>query len=80
VNVNEAYAATFASVDSPMGGMRQSGLGRRQGVDGIHRYTDAQSVAIQRMLPMQPVLGMSEERYAKTLTSTLRLFKKMRRP
>lgn len=80
VNVNEAYAATFASVDSPMGGMRQSGIGRRQGAEGIHRYTEAQSVATQRVLPMRPVLGMSEERYAKTLTATLRLFKKLRRP
>jgi succinate-semialdehyde dehydrogenase/glutarate-semialdehyde dehydrogenase len=45
VNINEAFGATFGSIDSPMGGMRQSGLGRRQGAEGIHRYTETQSVA-----------------------------------
>ena len=44
VNINEAYGATFGSIDSPMGGMRQSGLGRRQGSEGIHRYTECQTV------------------------------------
>jgi len=80
VNVNEAYGATFASVDAPMGGMRESGLGRRQGAEGIHRYTESQAVATQRLLPMRPVLGMSEETYTKALTATLRLMKKARRP
>ena len=31
VNINEAFSATFASLDAPMGGMRSSGIGRRQG-------------------------------------------------
>ena len=35
VNINEAFAATFGSLDAPMGGMRESGLGRRQGAEGI---------------------------------------------
>ena len=50
VNINEAFGATFASIDSPMGGMRESGLGRRQGSEGIHRYTESQSVGTQRLL------------------------------
>ena len=40
VNINEGFAATFASLDAPMGGMRESGLGRRQGAEGILRYTE----------------------------------------
>jgi succinate-semialdehyde dehydrogenase/glutarate-semialdehyde dehydrogenase len=80
VNINEGYGASFGSVASPMGGMRESGLGRRQGPEGIHRYTEAQTVATQRLLPFRPVLGMSEERYAKTLTLVLRLLKKLHRP
>ena len=40
-----------------MGGMRESGLGRRQGAEGILRYTEAQTVATQRLLPIAPVLG-----------------------
>ncbi len=80
VNINEGYGATFGSVDSPMGGMRDSGLGRRQGAEGIHRYVEPQAVATQRLLSLRPVLGMSQERYARTLTTTLRLLKKAHRP
>lgn len=80
VNINEAFAATFASVDSPMGGMRQSGLGRRQGAEGILRYTESQSVATQRLFRFAPVLGMSDKAYAKVMTANLRLMNKMRRP
>ncbi len=79
VNVNEAFSATFGSIDAPMGGMRESGLGRRQGSEGIHRYTDEQTVATQRLLPIRPVLGMSEEGYAKAMTAMLRLLKRLHR-
>jgi succinate-semialdehyde dehydrogenase/glutarate-semialdehyde dehydrogenase len=80
VNLNEGYAPSFGSVAAPMGGMRDSGLGRRQGPEGILRYTDPQTVATQRLLPFRPVLGMSEQRHARTLTSVLRLFKRLHRP
>ncbi|MFT4288111.1 succinic semialdehyde dehydrogenase [Nocardioides sp.] len=79
VNVNEAFAASFASVDAPMGGMRESGMGRRQGREGILRYTETQSVATQRVLPIAPVLGMSDETYAKVLTTGLRVLKRLGR-
>src|SRR5947208_2695754 len=29
VNINDGYGAAFASYDAPMGGMKQSGVGRR---------------------------------------------------
>ena len=40
VNINEAFGATFASIDSPMGGMRESGHGPPPGQRGhpaLHR-------------------------------------------
>jgi acyl-CoA reductase-like NAD-dependent aldehyde dehydrogenase len=79
VNVNEAYGATFGSLGAPMGGMRESGVGRRQGAEGIHRYTEAQSVATQRLVPIAPMFGMSEETNAKVLTASLRLLNKLGR-
>lgn len=79
VNVNEAFGATFASIDSPMGGMRQSGMGRRQGAEGIHRYTETQSVATQRLIRFAPMLGMSDETYGKVMTANLRFMKKLGR-
>ncbi len=80
VNINEAFGATFGSIDSPMGGMRQSGLGRRQGSEGIHRYTESQSVATQRLIRFAPMLGMSDRTYEKVMTANLRLMKKLGRP
>ena len=79
VNINEAFGATFASIDSPMGGMRQSGMGRRQGSEGILRYTESQSVATQRLIRFAPMLGMSDKTYAKVMTANLRLMKKLGR-
>ena len=79
VNINEGFAATFGSIDAPMGGMRESGLGRRQGAEGILRYTDTQSVATQRFLRFGPMFGLSDERYAKLMVANLRLLKRLGR-
>ncbi|NYJ02623.1 succinate-semialdehyde dehydrogenase/glutarate-semialdehyde dehydrogenase [Nocardioides thalensis] len=79
VNVNEAFGATFASIDSPMGGMRESGMGRRQGSEGIHRYTESQAVATQRLLRFAPQYGLSDRGYAKVMTASLRVLNKLGR-
>jgi succinate-semialdehyde dehydrogenase/glutarate-semialdehyde dehydrogenase len=71
VNVNEGYAAAWGSVDAPSGGLGDSGLGRRHGVEGILKYTDVQTIAVQRIVPIAPLPGMSEQAWAKTLTAAL---------
>jgi succinate-semialdehyde dehydrogenase/glutarate-semialdehyde dehydrogenase len=48
VNVNEGYRASFASMESPMGGMKLSGLGRRNGPAGLLKYTNAKSIGVAR--------------------------------
>ena len=78
VNVNEGYASAYGSVQSPMGGMKDSGLGRRHGSEGILKYTEAQTVAQQRLLPMAPSLGMDDEKYAQFMSRSLRLMKAFR--
>ncbi|GGL75355.1 succinic semialdehyde dehydrogenase [Streptomyces fumigatiscleroticus] len=78
VNINEGYAPAYGSVQSPMGGMKDSGLGRRHGSEGILKYTEAQTVAHQRLLPMAPSLGMDDERYAAFMSRSLRLMKAFR--
>ena len=60
-----------------MGGMRESGQGRRQGAEGIHRYTETQSVATQRLLRFGPMFGLSDESYAKVMAAQLKLMKKL---
>ncbi|MCX6401836.1 MAG: succinic semialdehyde dehydrogenase [Propionibacteriales bacterium] len=79
VNINEAFGATFASIDAPMGGMRQSGMGRSQGAEGIHRYTETQSVAQQKLMRFSPMFGMSDETYNKVTTATFKLMNKLGR-
>ena len=79
ININEAFGATFASIDAPMGGMRESGQGRRQGVEGILRYTETQSVASQAILRFAPQFGMSDQAYAKFMTASLRVLKSLGR-
>ncbi|MFG2226898.1 succinic semialdehyde dehydrogenase [Streptomyces sp. NPDC048644] len=78
VNVNEAYAAGYGSAQSPMGGMGDSGLGRRHGSDGILKYTEAQTVAHQRVMPLAPSFGMTDEKYARFMNSSLRALKAFR--
>ncbi|WP_431950386.1 succinic semialdehyde dehydrogenase [Actinacidiphila sp. bgisy167] len=78
VNVNEGYAPAYGSVRSPMGGMKDSGLGRRHGSEGILKYTEAQTVATQRLLPMAPSLGMDDAAYAALMSRGLRVMKTLR--
>ncbi|MFC0600122.1 succinic semialdehyde dehydrogenase [Streptomyces palmae] len=78
VNINEGFAAAYGSVRSPMGGMGDSGLGRRHGSEGILKYTEAQTVAHQRVVPMAPAFGLDDERYAALLTRGLRAMKALR--
>lgn len=80
VTINEAYGAGFGSIDAPMGGMGDSGLGRRQGAEGLHRFTEPQTIATQRLLPLRPALGLSDASHAKALTATMRTLKRLHRP
>jgi len=54
VNVNDGYVAAWGSIDAPMGGMEDSGLGRRHGQEGLLKYTESQTVATQRVAPIAP--------------------------
>ena len=77
VNVNEGYGPSWGSTRAPMGGMGDSGLGRRHGDEGMLKYTESQTVAVQRLLSFGPVFGMSDEQWMNTMASTFSLFKKI---
>ena len=64
VNVNDGYAAAYASHDAPMGGMKGSGLGRRHGRTGLTRFTESQTVAAQRLVGLDRTFGLSADGYA----------------
>ena len=77
VNVNEAYAAAWASVDAPMGGMKASGVGRRHGEHGILKYTEPQTIAIERGLPVGAPSWIRADRYARLMTRGLRALRSL---
>jgi len=77
VNVNEAYAAAWASVDAPMGGMKASGLGRRHGKHGVLKYTESQTIATERLFPVGAPTWLNAGRYARIMTTGLRALKRL---
>jgi succinate-semialdehyde dehydrogenase/glutarate-semialdehyde dehydrogenase len=74
VNVNEAYAASWASA-APMGGWKQSGLGRRHGRHGLLKYTESQTVAAEHILNIGTPPFLSNGQYAAVMTQAVRLLK-----
>ena len=65
VSINEGYGATWGAVTAPIGGMNQSGLGRRHGAEGILKYTESQTVTTGPP-SLDPWFGMSAQRWADT--------------
>jgi succinate-semialdehyde dehydrogenase / glutarate-semialdehyde dehydrogenase len=77
VNINEGYAAAWASIDAPMGGMKDSGLGRRHGAIGITKYTESQTVAVERFMPLAPPPFLGQRLWARLMTVGLRLLRRI---
>ena len=77
VNVNEGYAAAWGSTDAPMGGMKASGVGRRHGRQGLLKYTEPQTVAVQRGLPLAPRVGADAAPFARLVVAALRAARRL---
>jgi len=79
VNINEGYRATFSSIDAPMGGMKHSGLGRRNGREGIQRFAEARTVAESTGLLTLPRTGKEFAGMAGIMVTLLVALKFIRR-
>jgi succinate-semialdehyde dehydrogenase/glutarate-semialdehyde dehydrogenase len=77
VNVNEAYAAAWVALDAPMGGMKDSGIGRRHGDYGFMKYTQPRTVAVQKHMAMDAPPGMPYWLYTKVMNKALKLQRKI---
>ena len=77
VNVNEGYAPGWGSMRSPMGGMGQSGVGRRHGDEGLLKYTEPQTIATQRMLGFGPQFGMTDAQWGELLVQGVGWLKRL---
>jgi succinate-semialdehyde dehydrogenase / glutarate-semialdehyde dehydrogenase len=77
VNVNEGFISTWGSIDAPMGGMKDSGLGRRHGADGILKYTESQTISVQRILPIAPPGRMPQYLWGRLIVLGLKLLRRL---
>jgi acyl-CoA reductase-like NAD-dependent aldehyde dehydrogenase len=77
VNINDGVIAAYGSTDAPMGGMGSSGLGRRHGAEGILKYTDAQTVAVQRVPLFDPPKWLPYPTFTKLMVPVLRLLHRL---
>jgi succinate-semialdehyde dehydrogenase/glutarate-semialdehyde dehydrogenase len=75
VNINDSFAAAYASIDAPMGGMKASGVDRRHGAQGILKYTESQTIAEQRWINLGPQKGMTDESWARFTSKSLKYLK-----
>ncbi|MCC6905708.1 MAG: succinate-semialdehyde dehydrogenase (NADP(+)) [Anaerolineae bacterium] len=77
VGVNDSYTV-WGAIDAPLGGMKNSGIGRRHGPEGILRFTQTQSVTtnLTRLQVGSYETALSiNQRLADALTWALRLWR-----
>jgi succinate-semialdehyde dehydrogenase/glutarate-semialdehyde dehydrogenase len=77
VSINEAHGPAWGSTRAPMGGVGDSGLGRRHGEEGLLKYTESQAIATQRILGFSAPSGVSDERWGGLLTGAIGLMKRL---
>ncbi len=52
---------TLGSMGAGMGGMKDSGLGRRHGMEGMLKYTESQNISAARISPLLPLPYISRD-------------------
>lgn len=79
VNVNEGYRGSFGSVDAPMGGLKQSGIGRRNGREGLLRFVDPVTMSVNRRIVGLPHSGRDFARMIPLFILLARVLRTLRR-
>jgi succinate-semialdehyde dehydrogenase/glutarate-semialdehyde dehydrogenase len=75
VNINEGFRASFASMESPMGGFKSSGQGRRNGPGGLLRFTEAKAIGVARGFMKLPSRAKDYNRMAPLMRIMLKRLK-----
>jgi succinate-semialdehyde dehydrogenase/glutarate-semialdehyde dehydrogenase len=78
VSINDGAAAAAGSIEAGMGGMGDSGLGRRHGAEGIRKYTESQTIATQRLMALGVPENKTSSEFVETANQQLKLFKRLR--
>jgi succinate-semialdehyde dehydrogenase/glutarate-semialdehyde dehydrogenase len=80
VEINDGIVATWGSADVLQGGMKASGMGRRNGKYGILRFTEPQSIVIQRLHGIHPPGTMTHELFTAVMTHSFKALHRLPRP
>jgi succinate-semialdehyde dehydrogenase/glutarate-semialdehyde dehydrogenase len=80
VEINDGIVATWGSADLLQGGMKASGMGRRNGHYGIMRFTEPQSVVVQRLHGLHPPGSMGHELFTALMTHSFKAMHRLHRP
>ncbi len=79
IEINDGIVATWGSPDLLQGGMKASGMGRRNGKYGILRFTEPQSIIIQRVHGLHPPGSMGHEVFTAVMTHSFRALHRLPR-
>ncbi|WP_138004771.1 succinic semialdehyde dehydrogenase [Halalkalirubrum salinum] len=79
VCINDPYLVGWAALDAPMGGVGDSGLGRRHGPEGLRRYLESRTIATSRIGPFVSPSIVPMGLYARALVGSARLQRRLTR-
>ena len=79
VCVNDAFTVGWITRDAPMGGVGDSGVGRRHGDAGFRRFVETQTVAVSRVGPLAAPDRVPTWLNARLLAAAGRLGRRLRR-
>ncbi len=79
VCVNDPYLVGWASYDSPMGGVGDSGIGRRHGPEGLKRYTEPKTIGTSRVGPMTAPASLPDSLFARGFSAFASVQRKLGR-
>ena len=77
VNINEGYRASFGSMSSPMGGVKSSGQGRRNGDNGLLRFTEPRAIGVASNVLRLPAKAENWKLIAPLLTTLSRVLRRL---
>ncbi|MGZ4451867.1 MAG: succinic semialdehyde dehydrogenase [Nocardioides sp.] len=78
VNINDGASLAAGSIEAGMGGMGESGLGKRHGSDGITRFTNAQTIVSSKVGPVGPPPGTPVEKFIAMANKQLLVLRRLR--
>lgn len=78
VGINDGYTATWATVASPLGGMKDSGVARRHGDEGMLKYTEPRNIAEQRGISMRGPASLPRKTYGTLMANAMLWGKKLK--